>query len=86
MASRAASSSARSASSSSQSPTMTTWTAIAVVGLDLALQQADALGQHGGVLTDGARRAALEEPGPQLALLGPGEAHHVLRDRRTTAG
>ena len=49
-----------------------------MVGLDLALQQADTLGQHGGVLADGARRPALEEPGPQLALLGPGQAHHVL--------
>ena len=51
----------------------------AVVGLHLALQEADALGQHRGVLADGSRRPALEQPGPQLALLGPGQAHHVLR-------
>ena len=50
----------------------------AVVRLHLALQEPDALGQHGGVLPDGARRPALEQPGPQLALLGPGQAHHVL--------
>ena len=50
-----------------------------MVGLDLALQQPDALGQHRGVLADGTRRAPLEEPGPQLALLGPGQPHHVLR-------
>ena len=49
-----------------------------VVRLHLALQQPDALGQHGGVLADGAGRPALEQPGPQLALLGPGQAHDVL--------
>ena len=50
----------------------------AVIGLHLSLQQADPLGQHGGVLPDGARGPALEEPGAQLALLGPGEAHDLL--------
>ena len=49
-----------------------------MIGLHLALQQADALGEHGGVLADGARGPALEEPGAQLALLGPGQAHDVL--------
>ena len=50
-----------------------------MVGLHLALQHADALGQHGGVLSDGAGRPALEEPGPQLPFLRTGQANDVLR-------
>ena len=49
-----------------------------MIGLHLPLQQADPLGEHGGVLADRSGRPALEEPGAQLALLGPGEAHHLL--------
>ena len=50
-----------------------------VVGLDLALDHLDPLGQGRGVLTDGARRPPVEEPRAQLALLGPREPDHVLR-------
>ena len=49
-----------------------------VVGLHLTLQHADALGHRRGIVTEGARRAALEEPRPQLALLAAGQARHVL--------
>ena len=58
---------------------MTTCTAMPWSASTWRCKQADALGQHGGVLTDGPRRPALEQPGPQLAFLGPGEAHDVLR-------
>ena len=50
-----------------------------VIGLDVALEQSDPLGQDRDVVADGAGRPALEQPGPQLSLLGPGQAHHVLR-------
>jgi hypothetical protein len=50
----------------------------AVISLDLPLQQADTFAEHGGVLPDGTGRATLEEPGAQLTLLDPGEAHHLL--------
>ena len=75
----------RAASSSARSPVVERAVADhddldgdAVVGLDLALEHADALGQRRRLLADGARGPPLEQPGPQLALLGPGQPHHVL--------
>ena len=49
-----------------------------VIGFDLALEYADAFGQHGRILADGSRRPALEQPRAKLALLGAGQLHHVL--------
>ena len=51
----------------------------AVIGLDLLLEDFDALAQRGGVLGDAARESALEQPGAQLALLGARQAHHLGR-------
>ena len=50
-----------------------------VIGLDVPLEEADALGQVCHFVAEGAGRPALEQPGPQLSFLGPGQAHHVLR-------
>jgi hypothetical protein len=50
-----------------------------VIGLDVPLEEPDTLGQVRGFVADGAGRLALEQPGPQLSFLGPGQTHHVLR-------
>ena len=78
MASRAASSSARSPSVERAVPDHHDLDGDPVIRLDLALEHADALGQGGRLVADGAGRPALEQPRPELALLGPGQADHVL--------
>src|ERR1039458_1162248 len=47
----------------------------AVVGLDLALDGPDALGQRPCVACDRARGPTLEQPGAELAFLGTGQVH-----------
>jgi len=48
-----------------------------VVCFDLPLDHRHPLGDRRCRLTDGPGWAALEQPGAELALLGPGQLHHV---------
>jgi len=50
----------------------------AVIGFHLALEEADPLDEHGGVLADGAGSPPVEEPLAELAFLGARQPHHVL--------
>jgi len=50
-----------------------------MVRFDLTLEDADPIDQRRRLFADGARGTPLEQPRAELALLGPGQADHVLR-------
>ena len=77
VASRAAASSARRSSSSGQSPTVTASTATPWAGLDVPLDQPPPPPPGSRPRRGATRGHALEQPRPQLPLLGPGELRHL---------
>ena len=79
VASLAAASIAVRSSSSSQSPDRHGIDRHAVLSLDVLLDQPDRVGDRRGLAVDRPWRAAVEQPGAQLALLGPGQLHDLLR-------